>query len=140
MAKSIKLKNNIYFDIDAVAKNGKTLGFYLPRLLWQNSNPTSNMDANTQINLSDDNYDFLIWGYCYSTDPSNIAIQKSSICLKGASPMLNIIGYATGVKARRILDYVNNKKYVARAGKDDNGNDNNRYCIPIFCIGVSLYQ
>ena len=140
MAKSIKLKNDIYFDIDAIAKSGKKLGFYLPRIIWTNEKPNENMNTNTQIKLSDDNYDLLIWIYCYNINSANTLIQKSSICLKGASPMMNIIGYATGIKARRILDWSDNKTYIARAGKDDAGNDNNSYCIPLFCIAMSLYQ
>ena len=101
------------------------------KVLWTNPNPTSEMIADTLINLSSDDYDKIEWIYCYNINEANTKIHHSSNCLKGNSAMLNITGYASGLIMRRILDYVSDTQYKARIGVNSSTNEVDAVvCIP----------
>lgn len=106
-------------------------------ILWQNPTPTSTM-GETTINLSSSDYDFLIWIYSYNNSASNVVIQKSSICLKGNSVMMNVVGYSTGAVNKREAIYVNDTTYTIKIGKDNDNADSTYVCIPLACIGCKL--
>lgn len=109
------------------------------KILWTNPSPTSEMVADTLIDLSSDDYDMLEWIYCYNINEANTLIQHSSSCLKGCSALLNIIGYASGLMMRRTLDYVNDKQYKARVGMNSSTNAADTVvCIPLYAIGYKL--
>lgn len=103
-------------------------------ILWTNATPTSSVAGGTRAPLNSDDYDYIIWIYCYNTNPSNTNIHKSSICLKGSSVMMNIVGYTTGISMRRIADYVDDTTYTFRDAYNDT-TVNNDYCIPLYAIG-----
>lgn len=107
------------------------------KILWSNSDPTKSIAAGDQAILNSSDYDYLIWIYCYNTNSANTSIHKSSVCLKGNSVMMNIIGYSTGAEMRRVADYINNTTYTFRDAY--NGAEiGNSYCIPLFVIGGKL--
>lgn len=107
------------------------------KILWTNSSPTSNVASGTTATLSSDDYDYLIWLYCYNTNSANTNIQKSSVCLKGKSVMMNVIGYSTGGLMRRVADYTNDTTYTFRDAYNASNVDNS-YCIPLYAIGCKF--
>lgn len=125
--------------LDLITQNTNNINRLKAKLLWTNQNPTNTMADGTNINLSSDDYDLLIWIYCYSNAVANITINSASACLKGSACLMTLIGYSTGALVRRRLDYVNDKKYTASAGVTSGGGDGSGYCIPLYCIGVK-YQ
>ena len=125
--------------LDLITQNTNDINRLKAKLLWTNPNPTNTMADGTNINLSSDDYDLLIWIYCYSNAVANITINSASACLKGSACLMTLIGYSTGALVRRRLDYVNDKKYTASAGITNGGGDGSGYCIPLYCIGVK-YQ
>ena len=104
------------------------------KILWENQNPISNM-SQMDISLSSDDYDYLIWIYAYNNNIDNTNIHKSTICLKGSSVMMNIIGYVTGFTNRRQAIYVNSTTYNIRNGMDNSNNENSTVCIPLYVVG-----
>ena len=110
----------------------------LSKILWTNENPTSAISADTPVTLSSNDYDYLIWIYCYNNSSSNTNIQKSSICLKGNSVMMNIIGYSTGNKFKRRADYVSDTSYTLTTGMNDSNTADTSICIPLYVIGCKF--
>ena len=107
-------------------------------ILWQNATPTNEFAGNTTITLSSGDYDYLIWLYCYNNSSANVDVEKSTICLKGKSAMMNIIGYSTGQLGRRRADYVDSTHYTITGAYYGDIANNNAYCIPLACIGCKL--
>lgn len=105
------------------------------KVLWENTNPSSEMGADTIINLSSDDYDELIWFYVYSNAAANLKVQGSSNCLKGNTVMLVNIGYSTGAMVRRKIEYVSDTRYKATIGKNGDA-DSTIHLIPVAIVGI----
>lgn len=121
-------------NVDGTIRNGeKTLSSR--SILWENSNPSAEMKADTVIKLNSNDYDIIEWFYIYSNATSNLKVQSSSSCMKGCNVMLTNIGYGTGNTIRRILDYVTDTEYKARIGKNNN-DDSGGHAIPVKAIGI----
>ena len=107
------------------------------KILWKNEEPTEPISGGEQAKFTSSDYDYIIWIYCYNTNTANTGIQKSSICLKRESVMMNVVGYTTGTAMRRVADYENDTTYTFRDAY--NGSSvGNTYCIPLFAIGGKL--
>ena len=122
-------------DTDVYSSNAtkQLINSSLNKVLWTNSNPSAGMAADTLINLNSSDYDEIRWIFCYSVSASNI--NSSLNCLKGNGVNLFSIGYGTNITVRRILDYVSDTQYKARAGY--NGSENsNLHCVPLYAIGI----
>lgn len=125
-------------EIKSVVNNNATeLSNLQGSILWTNPNPSAAVNNGTTATLSSDDYDYIIWLYCYNTNSSNTNIQKSSICLKGNSVMMNVIGYSTGALMRRVADYTNDTTYTFRDAYNGTNIDN-AYCIPLYAIGCKF--
>lgn len=105
------------------------------KVLWENSSPSSEMPADTLIDLSSDEYDEILWFFRYNTSEANSILQMSVSCLKGNGVILQGIGYSTNNTIRRILDYANDTQYKARIGKM-NTTDDTSVAIPVVAIGI----
>lgn len=105
------------------------------QVLWQNTSSSSEMGADTIINLSNSDYDELEWLFIYSNATANLSNQQSFNCQKGNSITLFSIGYSTGVSVRRTIDRVSDTQYKTRAGIR-NTEESNTYCIPVAVIGI----
>lgn len=105
------------------------------KILWVNPNPTNTMGEGTNITLSSDDYDMLIWIFCYNNTATNVTIQSGIACLKGNSCLMSLVGYSTGTTVRRRLDYVNDTTYSAKNGMTSAGGSGASYCIPLYAIG-----
>ena len=105
------------------------------KVLWENSSPSSEMPADTLIDLSSDEYDEILWFFRYNTSEANSILQMSVSSLKGNGVILQGIGYSTNNTIRRILDYVNDTQYNARIGKM-NTTDDTSVAIPVVAIGI----
>ena len=116
---------------------GKTLESIDISLLWTNSNPTTEMSANTAINLSSSNYDMLIWIFDLNNQTSP-HYYSSGICLKEQNIRLNTAAPdATNNTASRNLVYNTATKYTAEAGMLK-ATTQNRRCVPMYCYGLKL--
>lgn len=105
------------------------------KVLWENPNPSSEMGADTIINLSSSDYDELIWFYIYSNATANLNVQGSTNCQKGNTIMLANIGYSTGASVRRKLEYVNDTRYKATVAKNGE-TDSAIHLIPVAAVGI----
>ena len=105
------------------------------KVLWENESPSSEMGADTTINLSSSDYDELVWYFIYSNATSNLKNQQSLSCQKGNSVTLFSIGYSTGVSVRRTIDYVSDTQYKTKAAIR-NTEESNTYCLPVAVVGV----
>lgn len=94
--------NNVQDAIDAVSSG-------LGRILWQNPNPNVEFAPQT-INLTDDDYDYLIFIYRYSTAYNR---SISDTVLKGDSLNLQTIWTGTGGFGvnQRVVNWVSNTQF-----------------------------
>lgn len=105
------------------------------KILWQNTNPSSEMGADTIINLSSSDYDELIWFYIFSNSAGNLKNQQSLSCQKGCTITLFTIGYSSNATVRRTIVYISDTQYKAAVGKRDT-NDEPNCCIPVAVVGI----
>lgn len=127
-------------EIKSVVNNNATeLSNLQGSILWTNPNPSASVNSGATATLSSSNYDYLIWIYCFNnTNLANTSIHKSSICLKGNSVIMNIIGAASGSSARRVATRVSDTQYTFGDGYDSNNNVSGTVCIPLYAIGCKL--
>ena len=127
--------NNVLKD-----KLGNILNPKIPRyekrrfkILWENTSKTSMLEG-TEINLSSDDYDMLLWVFATSV----IGIQNNdiSVCMKGNNCILFSSTVVSNIQVRRELNYVNDTKYIASNGYAGEGDENN--AIPLYCIGIKF--
>ena len=101
--------------------------------LWENPDPTQSFADSVEINLSSDDYDFLLCNY--TIDPSwSGKWTDSCIAAKGQNLVINKCSSGTNDFSRS-LQYVNSKKYISTSGYTNTTINNNR-CIPIVIYGI----
>lgn len=104
------------------------------KVLWENTSKTS-MPEGTEINLSSNDYDMLLW--VFSTSVSGIQNNSLSACMKGNNCILYSTTVSSNIQVRRQLNYVSDTKYTATVGYAGGEDYNN--AIPIYCIGIKLF-
>ena len=127
--------NNVLKD-----KLGNILNPNIPRyekrrfkVLWENTSKTS-MFEGTEINLSNDDYDMLLW--VFATSVNGIQNNSLSACMKGDNCILYSSTVSSNVQVRRQLNYVNDTKYTVSNGYAKDPDYNN--AIPLCCIGIKF--
>ena len=130
------MANNVLKD-----KEGNILNTKIPRyekrlfrILWKNT--SNKMTNGTEIILSSDNYDMLIW--IFATSSSGSKNNVISACLKGNNCILSSSTVTSNNSVRRSLNYVNDNKYIASSGYDSSNNVDENNAIPIQCIGYKF--
>lgn len=128
------MANNILKD-----KKGNILNLIIPRyekrrfkILWENTSKTP-MYEGTEINLSSNDYDMLLW--VFSISVSGIKNNSISACMKGSNCILYSSTVNTNFQVRRQLTYVNDTKYTATVGYGIGGEDSYN-AIPLYAIGI----
>lgn len=112
---------------------------YKVKTLWTNPNPEIGMPNNYEISLNSDQYDYLIFIYCYNYISENIDIEMSTMCSKGKDILLVGIGYSLGSTVRRKIVYKNDLTYIAMVGVNGPQNENtDSVCIPVKIIGIKF--
>ena len=99
--------------------------------LWENSAPTSNMTAGTEINLLNTDYDMLL---VLSKLTVAATIYVSTIAPKGNS--INIVSNTANANYMRNLTYVSDAKYTAGQGAQVGGSNYDNICVPIAIYGI----
>lgn len=102
------------------------------KILWENTSKTSMLEG-TEINLSSDDYDMLLW--VFATSVSGIQNNAISVCMKGSNCILYSSTVNSNLQVRRQLTYVNDTKYTATVGYGEGGEDGNN-AIPLYAIGI----
>ena len=103
------------------------------KILWENTSKTSMLEG-TEINLSSDDYDMLLW--VFATSVSGIQNNAISVCMKGNNCILFSSTVVSNIQVRRQLNYVNDTKYIASIGYAGGEDENN--AIPLYCIGIKF--
>lgn len=101
-------------------------------LLWTNPNPDS-MQKNTEIALSDDDYNFLL----IFSDHTSPAFESGTLTPKGKSAMLFAIGLSTGQTARRNLTYIDDTHYQSSVPYFASS-ENSAACVPYQIYGIKF--
>ena len=104
------------------------------KVLWKNT--SNKMTNGTEIILSSDNYDMLIW--IFATSSSGSKNNVISACLKGNNCILSSSTVTSNNSVRRSLNYVTDNKYIASSGYDSSNNVDENNAIPIQCIGYKF--
>lgn len=131
--------NSVLMDKDLNILNPKIPRYEKLKMetLWTNSSPENGMPNNYAIHLSSDNYDELVFIYCYNNVSTNMNIEMASMCRKGKDILLTGIGYALGSTVRRRLNYQDDLTYIASIGISGSSNENtDSVCIPVKIIGI----
>lgn len=103
------------------------------KILWENTSKTSMLEG-TEINLSSDDYDMLLW--VFATSVNGIQNNAISVCMKGNNCILFSSTVVSNIQVRRQLNYVNDTKYIASIGYAGGEDKNN--AIPLYCIGIKF--
>ena len=126
------LELSVNGDPEATPPILPTVGNVRMSKLWENFNPTSDMGANTEINLSDSNYDMLLIEYNSSSLYDN---HGSVIISKGHSAFLTFAAYSG--RLNRILTYSSDNKYISEGGYSDQTSAAN-VCVPYCIYGIKI--
>ena len=113
------------------------------KVLWENDSPTSSF-GQQNIELSSDDYDYLIWIYRFHTGDQN-DIQKSQMCIKGSGVLMDI-AWDYGVSGNyyaadyyRKATYTDTTHYaVGECSVKYNNTSSatgNNYAIPVVVLG-----
>ena len=120
-----QLQDNVEQAIEILKENISENGV---KILWVNPNPTQSIDENTNINLSNDDYDVILWVARYS---STIDLCVSGYSIKGKGVNLSNVTSDGLVRWRRI-QYNSDTSYTIIY--DANGGA----VIPIYAIGYKI--
>lgn len=101
------------------------------KVLWTNPKPSAEMGEGYTINLSSNDYDEIEWIFAYNAGSN---YQTSTTVTKGKSVLVCILGYNNPTPSRRILEYVNDKKYSAKSAYW-NSDLSASHLIPLYAIG-----
>ena len=120
------------YSCNYIDSNFQTKG----KILWTNPNPTDEMEDQTLITFSSDDYDVVTWVYDLNVG-AGTRFYSSQTCLKGQNTRLfAVILNATNDTATRDLYYVSDTQYSAAPGYLQDTLQNRR-CVPICAIGYN---
>lgn len=102
------------------------------KILWTNSNPTSNFSEQT-ITLSSNDYDFYEI-YCTYNGSNASQYANGFKTIKGKGLIISENGYGTGLSVRRKVDYTDATHLLISSAYGGTNIDNG-YLIPIYVIG-----
>lgn len=125
------------WDVTGVPGADGAVSIDLMTKLWENSNPTQSIEADTEFNINTAGYDLVMFTFAYST--SYLQNEKSVIIPQGSSTILTYTNVNGSAQMIRGFDYVSDTKYKANAGYRNKTIDAT-VAIPLVAYGIKLHH